>query len=163
VNESDIQLASISQGIVVGFNVRADNQAREMAELRGVGIRTYSIIYELLDDIKAALYGMLEPTYEEKWLGSATVRDTFRITKVGMVAGLMVDKGSLQRHAIVRLFREDLQVYEGRLDTLKRFKDDVKEVANGFECGASLENFHDIHVGDVLEVFEKIEVAPAQL
>ena len=163
INESDIQLASISQGLVVGFNVRADTQARDMAETRGVGIRTYSIIYELLDDIKAALYGMLEPTFEEQWLGSATVRDTFRISRVGTVAGLMVDKGSVQRNAIVRLFRDDLQIYEGKLDTLKRFKEDVKEVANGYECRASLENFHDIHVGDVLEVFERVEVAPAAL
>ena len=158
ITESDVQLASISNGIVFGFNVRADNQAKQLAESEGVGIKTYTIIYELLDDIKDALEGLLDPKFEENLIGTATIRETFQITKVGTIAGMIVNTGKLTRGAVIRLFRNDVKIYEGSMSTLKRFKDDAKEVTHGYECGGTLENFQDLKVGDVLEAYERVEV-----
>ncbi len=157
VTEGDVQLASISGGIVFGFNVRADGQARELAEKTGISIKLYSVIYELLDDVKDAMSGLLAPHIEEKLQGSAEIRDTFQITKVGSVAGLIISDGKITRSSIIRLFRDNVKIYEGRLSSLKRFKEDVREVKEGFECGASLENFNDIKSGDILEAYEIIE------
>jgi translation initiation factor IF-2 len=163
ITESDVQLASVSQGLVIGFNVRADLQARQLAEQKGVSIKIYTVIYELLDDIKATLLGMLAPTRTEKLLGTATVRDTFHIKKVGTVAGLSVSQGKLLRGCNIRLFRDDVKIYEGSLSTLKRFKDDVREVTHGYECGTSFEDFQDVRVDDVVEAYEITETAAVDL
>ncbi len=159
INESDITLAQASNAFVVGFNVRANPQAREMARRDGVEIRYYSIIYDVTDDIKKALTGIMAPTLRETFLGYAEIREVFRITKVGSVAGCMVTDGIVKRGAKVRLLRDDVVIHEGALSTLKRFKDDVKEVRDGYECGMSFESYDDLKVGDVIECFEIEEVA----
>lgn len=162
INESDITLAKASEALVVGFNVRANPQAREMARRDGVDIRYYSIIYDVANDMRAALTGMLSPTYQEKFIGYASIREVFNITKVGKVAGCMVTEGIIKRGCKVRLLRDNVVVHEGDLGQLKRFKDDVKEVREGFECGMSFANYENIQVGDVFECFEMEEIA-AQL
>jgi translation initiation factor IF-2 len=159
ITESDINLALASKAVVIGFNSRADATARKLAENSGVDIRYYTIIYEAVDDVKAALNGMLAPERKESVIGSVEVRNVFRISKVGTVAGCMVTDGLVKRSASVRLIRGGVVIHTGELDSLKRFKDDVREVKSGFECGLSLKGFNDVQVGDQLEVFEVVEVA----
>jgi translation initiation factor IF-2 len=161
INESDITLARASGGMIIGFNVRANPQAREMAKRDHVDIRYYSIIYNVVDDVKAALSGMLAPTLREKFLGNAEIREVFNITKVGKVAGCMVTEGIVKRGAKVRLLRESVVIHEGTLKTLRRFKDEVREVKEGFECGMAFENYDNIEKNDVIECFEMEEVARA--
>ncbi len=159
ITESDINLAVASKAVVIGFNVRADAQARKLAEANGVDIRYYNIIYDAVDEIKAAMGGMLSPEKREEQIGLVEIRQVFRIPKVGAVAGCMVTEGVVRRGAMARLLRENVVTWTGELDSLKRFKDDVKEVRAGFECGLSLKNFDDIKEGDQLEIFEVQEVA----
>ncbi|WP_339857138.1 translation initiation factor IF-2 [uncultured Nisaea sp.] len=159
ISESDVALAKASSALIIGFNVRANPQARDMAQQEGLEIRYYSIIYELIDDIKAALTGMLSPDLKEEFLGNAEIREVFNITKVGKVGGCMVTEGMLRRAAKVRLLRDSVVIHEGTLKTLKRFKDEVKEVREGYECGAAFENYNDIQAGDLIECFEIKEVA----
>jgi translation initiation factor IF-2 len=161
INESDIALAKASGAIVIGFNVRANPQARERARRDGVDIRYYSIIYDVTEDMKKVLSGMLTPTSRENFLGNARIQEVFRITKVGNVAGCRVTEGVVRRGAKVRLLRDDVVIHEGSLSTLKRFKDDVREVREGFECGMSFENYDDIKANDVIECYEVVEVARA--
>ncbi|HKP26322.1 MAG TPA: translation initiation factor IF-2 [Dongiaceae bacterium] len=161
INESDVTLARASGGMIIGFNVRANPQARELAKRDHIDIRYYSIIYNVVDDVKAALSGMLAPTLREKFLGNAEIRDVFNITKVGKVAGCMVVEGLVKRGAKVRLLRDSVVIHEGALKTLKRFKDEVREVKEGFECGMAFENYDNIEKGDIIECFEVEEVARA--
>ena len=157
ITESDILLASASDAIIIGFNVRPTIKVKEMAERESVDIRFYDIIYKLVGEIKDAMSGMLAPVIREQYLGQAEVRDTFSVPKVGTVAGCGVLDGKLTRNAGVRLVRDGVVVYTGKLASLRRFKDDVKEVTKGYECGVGLENFNDIKVGDVIEAFESVE------
>jgi translation initiation factor IF-2 len=159
INESDVTLARASNALIIGFNVRANPQARDIARRDGVDIRYYSIIYDVAEDAKKALTGMLAPTVKEKFLGYAEIREVFNITKVGKVAGCRVTEGQVKRGAKVRLLRDNVVIHEGALSQLKRFKDDVKEVQEGYECGMSLENYNDIQQGDVIECFEMEEIA----
>lgn len=157
ITESDVTLAKASGAVVLGFNVRANPAAARSADDGKVDIRYYSIIYNLIDDIRAIMSGMLSPILREVYLGSVDIREVFNITKVGKIAGCYVTKGIVKRGAGVRLVREDIIIHEGKLKTLKRFKDDVKEVREGFECGIAFENYNDIKVGDSVEVFEIVE------
>ena len=159
ITESDINLALASKAVVIGFNVRADAQARKLAETSGVQIRYYNIIYDAVDEVKAALSGMLAPEKKESQLGMVEIREVYRISKVGTVAGCYVLEGLVRRGAKVRLLRDNVVVHDGELDSLKRFKDDVREVKAGFECGLSLKNFNDVQKGDQLEVYEIVEVS----
>ena len=159
ISESDVILAKASNALIIGFNVRANPQARELARRDNVEIRYYSIIYNVIDDMRAALTGMLSPTLRENFLGNAAIREVFNITKVGKVAGCMVTEGTVKRGAKVRLLRDNVVIHEGALKTLKRFKDEVREVKEGYECGMAFENYHDIQAGDVIECFEMEEVA----
>jgi len=159
ITESDINLALASKAVVVGFNVRADVQARKLAEGSGVQIRYYNIIYDAVDEVKAALSGMLTPEQKENTLGMVEVREVYRISKVGTVAGCYVLEGVVRRGARVRLLRDSVVIHEGELDSLKRFKDDVREVKAGFECGLSLKNYNDLAKGDQIEVYEIVEVS----
>ncbi len=159
ITENDIMLAAASNAIVVGFNVRPDSAARKAAEREKVDVRTYRVIYDMVDEIKKAMEGLLEPEEKEVYLGSAEVRATFKVPKVGTVAGCYVRDGVIKRNAGVRLVRDGVVVYEGKISSLKRFKDDVKEVQAGYECGVGLENFNDIKVGDIIECYtiEKVK------
>jgi translation initiation factor IF-2 len=159
ISESDVNLASASKAVIIGFNTRADASARKAAENLGVDIRYYNIIYDAVDEVKAAMSGMLAPEKKEKAIGLVEIRQVFRISKVGAVAGCYVLDGLVRRGAQVRLLRDNVVVWTGELDSLKRFKDDVREVKAGFECGLSLKNYNDIQEGDQLEVFEIEEVA----
>jgi translation initiation factor IF-2 len=159
INESDVTLARASNAMIIGFNVRANPQARDMARRDNVDIRYYSIIYNVIDDMKAALSGLLAPQVREKFLGNAEIREVFSISKTGKVAGCMVTEGLVKRGAKVRLLRDNVVIHEGSLKTLRRFKDEVREVKEGYECGMAFENYHDIQVGDVIECFEMEEVA----
>ena len=159
ITESDITLARASQALVVGFNVRANAQARDSAKRDGIDIRYYSIIYELVDDVKALMSGLLKPEERESYLGYASILETFNVTKVGRVAGCRITDGVVKRGAKVRLLRDDTVIHEGTLKTLRRFKDEVREVANGLECGMAFENYQDIQVGDQIECFEIEEIA----
>ena len=159
ISESDINLAIASKAIVVGFNARADAAARKLAESEGVEIRYYNIIYDVVDDVKAAMSGMLAPEKKEQILGTVEIRQVISVSKVGNIAGCMVTDGIIKRSASVRLIRHNVVVHTGELDSLKRFKDDVKEVRQGYECGLMLKNFNDIQEGDQLEAFEIVEVA----
>jgi translation initiation factor IF-2 len=159
ITESDIALAVASNAIVVGFNVRPDVNARELADREGVDVRLYRVIYEAIDDIRSALSGMLKPEEREIELGRAEVRALFRVPRVGVVAGSYVVSGNITRNSRARVVRDGVVVYEGRIGSLRRFKDDVREVAEGFECGISIENFQDVHEGDIIEAFEVREVA----
>jgi len=158
ITETDVMLASASKAIIVGFNVRPDSQAKKAAEREHVEIRTYRVIYELLDDIKKAMAGLLEPEYKEETLGRAEVRQIFNVPKVGRVAGCYVLEGRITRNANIRVIRDGVIIYEGRLASLKRFKEDVKEVAAGYECGMAIEGFQDIKEGDIIEAYEIKEV-----
>jgi translation initiation factor IF-2 len=160
VTETDVLLASASKAIIVAFNVRPERKAAELARQEGVDIRTHTIIYELVDELKKALTGMLTPEEKEVMLGHAEVRDTFRIKGVGMIAGCYVLDGLMKRDAEVRVLRDNKVIYTGRLTSLRRFKDDASEVRAGFECGATVSNFADVKVGDVLECFKVEKVAP---
>jgi translation initiation factor IF-2 len=159
ITESDVNLALASKAVIIGFNSRADSAARKLIETSGVQVRYYNIIYEAVDDVKAALSGMLAPEKKESILGLVDVRNVFKISKVGTVAGCFVLDGLVKRSSSVRLIRGGVVIHTGELDSLKRFKDDVKEVKSGFECGLSLKNFNDVEVGDQLEAFEVVEVA----
>ncbi|MCM1194976.1 MAG: translation initiation factor IF-2 [Firmicutes bacterium] len=159
INETDIMLAKASEAIVIGFNVRADSNAKALAERENVDIRQYSVIYDAVDDVTAAMKGMLAPKFTETVVGSAEVREVFKITGVGAVAGCYVTNGKVIRNGKVRIYRNNISVYDGNILALKRFKDDVKEVAYGFECGISIENYNDIKIGDIFEVYQMEEVA----
>jgi len=159
ISESDINLAIASKAVVIGFNVRADAGARKLAEGNGVDLKYYNIIYDAVDEIKAAMGGMLAPEQKEETIGMAEIRSVFVASKIGTVAGCMVTAGTVNRNARFRLLRDNVVVYTGELDSLKRFKDDVREVKEGFECGIKLKNYNDIKEGDQLEFFEVKEVA----
>jgi translation initiation factor IF-2 len=159
ITESDVNLALASKAIVIGFNSRTDAGARKLVETSGVQVRYYSIIYEAVDDVKAALGGLLSPEIKETITATVEIRNVFKLSKAGVVAGCFVTDGTIRRSSIVRVIRDGVVVHTGELDSLKRFKDDVKEVKNGFECGLSLKSYNDIVVGDQLEAFEQVEVA----
>jgi translation initiation factor IF-2 len=161
ITESDVNLALASKAIIIGFNARADAAARRLAESSGVDIRYYNIIYAMVDEIKAALSGMLAPEKKESIIGMVEVRQVFHISKVGTVAGCYVTEGMIKRSSSVRVLRNNVVIHTGELDSLKRFKDDAKEVKSNFECGLSLKGYNDLEVGDFLEVFEIVEVARA--
>jgi translation initiation factor IF-2 len=158
LTDSDVMLASASDGILLGFNVRPTNTAKQVAEREGVEIRTYDVIYKALEEIEAAMRGMLAPEIQERETGTAEVRQTFRVPNVGVVAGCMVTSGEIFRNNRVRVVRDGTIVYEGDIASLKRFRDDVRSVREGFECGIGVENFNDVKDGDVLEFFETVEV-----
>ncbi len=159
ITENDVTLAIASDAIIVGFNVRPDSGARELAEKEGVDIRTYRVIYDAIDDIKSALSGLLKPEERERVLGEAEVRQTFRVPRLGLIAGSYIRSGTIRRNGRARLVRDGVVVYDGRIASLRRFKDDVGEVREGFECGIGLENFQDIKDGDIVEAYEVEEVA----
>ena len=158
ITESDIMLASASNAIIIGFNVRPDAAITESAKMKKVEIRTYRIIYQAIEEIEAAMKGMLEPTYRENVTGHAEVRQTFKVSGVGTIAGCYVSDGKIARNNEIRIMRDSVVIHEGRLSSLKRFKDDAKEVAAGFECGIVIEKFNDIKEGDVIESFVMEEV-----
>jgi len=158
ISESDVMLASASDAIIVGFQVRPSPQARRLAETESIDIRLYSVIYNAIEEIKSAIEGMLAPTIEEKILGNAQIREVFKITKVGTVAGCMVTDGKLVRNAKIRLIRDGVVIYSGELSSLKRFKDDVKEVASGYDCGLTIHNYNDLRESDYVEAYEEVEV-----
>ena len=158
ISESDVILAAASGAVIIGFHVRANVKAREMAEKESVDIRNYKVIYDAINDIKMAMEGMLAPSIEENITGAAEVRETFKISRLGVIAGCYVTSGKILRNNKIRLMRDDVEIYSGSLASLKRFKDDVKEVATGFECGIQIENYNDLKVGDVLESYELSEV-----
>src|SRR5256885_8597545 len=160
ITETDVLLASASNAIIIGFNVRPERKAQEIAEQEQVEVRLHSIIYELQDEIKKAMLGLLEPTIKETYLGRAEVRDTFRVPKVGTIAGCAVIDGVIKRDSDVRLLRDNVMVYKGRVGSLRRFKDDVSEVRNGMECGIGIAGYGDIKVGDVIEAFATEKIGP---
>ncbi|CAG9164146.1 translation initiation factor IF-2 [Cupriavidus pampae] len=159
ISESDVNLAVASKAVIIGFNVRADAGARKLAEHNGIDLRYYNIIYDAVDEIKAAMSGMLAPEKRETTIGQVEVRQVFRVPKIGAVAGCMVTDGLVKRNSLVRVLRNNVVIHSGELDSLKRFKDDVREVKQGFECGLSIKNFNDVQEGDQLEVYEITEVA----
>jgi translation initiation factor IF-2 len=158
ITESDILLAAASNAIVMGFNVRPESKGAALAAKEGVDVRLYTIIYEVVADVRAAMEGLLEPTYREQTLGRVEVRQIFNISGAGTVAGCYVAEGKIPRGSLVRLLRDQVVVHEGKLGSLKRFKDDVREVAAGYECGLAIEGFQDIKQGDIVEAYEKIPV-----
>jgi translation initiation factor IF-2 len=155
-----VLLASASNAIIVAFSVRPERKAAELAQREGVDIRLHTIIYELLDELKKAVAGLLAPVIKETYLGRAEVRDTFRVKGVGMIAGCYIQDGLVKRDADVRVLRDNIVIYTGKISSLRRFKDDVNEVRTGFECGLSVSNFADIKAGDILECFKMERVAP---
>ncbi|MDT8893585.1 translation initiation factor IF-2 [Halomonas sp. I1] len=158
ITGTDANLALASEAIVIGFNVRADAAAREIIEREGLELRYYSVIYQLIDEVKQAMSGMLEPEWKEEIVGVAEVRDVFRAPKIGAVAGCMVVEGNVHRHKKIRVLRENVVIYEGELESLRRYKDDVNEVRNGMECGIGVKNYNDVQVGDKIEVFDQVKV-----
>jgi translation initiation factor IF-2 len=148
-----------SSAIIIGFNARADANARSLAENEGVEIRYYNVIYDLIDDVRAALTGLLSPEMREEIVGIAEVRDTFRSPKFGLIAGCMVIEGTVFRSKPIRVLRDNVVIYEGELESLRRFKDDASEVRNGMECGIGVKNYTDVKVGDLIEVFDVNEIA----
>jgi translation initiation factor IF-2 len=159
ITESDVNLAVASKAIVIGFNVRADAGAKRLIESQGVDVHYYNVIYDAVDEVKAAMSGLLKPTIKEQVLGLAEVRQVFRAPKIGTVAGCYVVEGVVKRNRSVRVLRANVVVFEGEIDSLKRFKDDAGEVKAGLECGIGVKNYNDVQVGDQIEVFEKVEVA----
>jgi translation initiation factor IF-2 len=159
ISESDINLAIASKAVVIGFNVRADGQARKVAEHNGIDVRYYNIIYDAVDELRAAMSGMLAPEKKEEVIGGAEIRQVFKVSKIGSIAGCMVTSGLVRRSARVRLLRNNVVIFTGELESLKRFKDDVREVKEGFECGLNIKGYNDITEGDQLEFFEIKEVA----
>ena len=160
INESDVMLAATSGAIIVGFNVRPDNAARDSAARSNVDMRMYRVIYDCINEIEAAMKGMLSPKFKEAIIGHAEVRETYKVSKVGTVMGCYVTDGKIQRGCQVRVLRDNIVIHEGDLASLRRFKDDVKEVASGYECGMQIEKFNDVKVGDVIEcyVMEQIKL-----
>jgi translation initiation factor IF-2 len=158
ITESDVGLAATSGAVLLGFNVRANAQARDSAEREGVEIRYYAVIYDLVDDVKLAMSGLLAPTMRETFLGNAEILEVFAITKIGKVAGCRVTEGKVERGAHVRLIRDNVVIHEGKLSTLKRFKDEVREVIAGQECGMAFENYQDMRQGDMIECFQVEQV-----
>ncbi|MDG3043778.1 hypothetical protein OE903_06515 [Bacillus sp. B6(2022)] len=158
ITESDIILASASNAIVIGFNVRPDGNAKSTAETENVDIRLHRIIYKVIDEIEAAMKGMLDPEYEEKVIGQVEVRQTFKVSKIGTIAGGYVTEGTITRDSGIRLIRDGVVIFEGEVDVLKRFKDDVKEVSQGYECGITIKKYNDIREGDVMESFVMQEI-----
>ena len=162
VTETDIMLAKASGAIVIAFHVRPDPAARKAAEGQGVDVRVYRVIYEVTEDVQKAMVGLLPPTVSEKFLGRAEVRRTFSVPRVGTIAGSYVTEGDIRRNARCRLLRDGVHIYEGKVGSLKRFKDDVREVASGFECGIGIDGYNDVKDGDVIEAFV-LEEKPASL
>ncbi|MCD8914687.1 translation initiation factor IF-2 [Staphylococcus simulans] len=158
INESDVTLANASNGIIIGFNVRPDAGAKRAAEQENVDLRLHRVIYNVIEEIESAMKGMLDPEYEEKVIGQAEVRQTFKVSKVGTIAGCYVTDGKITRNAGVRVIRDGIVTFEGQLDTLKRYKDDVKEVAQGYECGITIEKYNDLKVDDIIEAYEMVEI-----
>lgn len=158
INESDVTLANASNGIIIGFNVRPDTGAKRAAETEGVDMRLHRVIYSVIEEIEAAMKGLLDPEYEEQVIGQAEVRQTFKVSKVGTIAGSYVTDGKITRNAGVRVIRDGIVQFEGELDTLKRYKDDAKEVAQGYECGITIEKYNDLKEGDIIEAFEMVEI-----
>lgn len=158
INESDVTLANASNGIIIGFNVRPDSGAKRAAEQENVDLRLHRVIYDVIEEIESAMKGMLDPEYEEKVIGQAEVRQTFKVSKVGTIAGCYVTEGKITRSAGVRVIRDGIVIFEGKLDTLKRFKDDAKEVAKGYECGITIEKYNDLKVDDIIEAYEMVEI-----
>jgi translation initiation factor IF-2 len=159
INEGDVNLALASNGIIIGFNVRADASARKMIEEKGVDLHYYSVIYDVIDEVKRSISGLLSPEFKESIVGIAEVRDVFRSPKYGAIAGCLVAEGHVKRNLPIRVLRDNVVIYEGQLESLRRFKDDVNEVKAGMECGIGVKNYNDVKVGDLIEVYEKIEVA----
>jgi translation initiation factor IF-2 len=157
ITESDILLASASRAIIIGFHVRPTIKAKELAEEEQVDIRLYKVIYDAIDDVNKALEGLLEPEEKEQTLGLVQVREIFKVSRLGVIAGCYVLDGKITRNANVRLIRNDVEIYEGKLASLKRFKEDTREVVAGYECGLMIENFNDIKVGDHIEAFEVVQ------
>ncbi|MCG1560509.1 translation initiation factor IF-2 [Staphylococcus epidermidis] len=158
INESDVTLANASNGIIIGFNVRPDAGAKRAAEAENVDIRLHRVIYNVIEEIESAMKGLLDPEFEEQVIGQAEVRQTFKVSKVGTIAGSYVTEGKITRNAGVRVIRDGIVLFEGELDTLKRFKDDAKEVAQGYECGITIEKYNDLKEGDIIEAFEMVEI-----
>ena len=158
ISENDVMLASASDAVIVGFQVRPSADARKLAERNGVEINTYSVIYDAIDDIRSAMEGMLDKVIKEQVTAEVEVKEVYKISKVGTVAGAMVIEGKVHRTDKARLVRDGIVIHTGAINALKRYKDDVKEVATNFECGISLVNFNDIQVGDIIETFMEIEV-----
>ncbi len=159
INESDVTLALASNAMLIGFNVRADATARRMLDDQDIDVHYYSVIYDLIDNVKARISGMLAPEVREEIIGLAEVKDVFRSPKFGQVAGCLVVDGVVRRNAPIRVLRDNVVIYEGELESLRRFKDDVNEVRAGTECGIGVRNYNDVKVGDQIEVFERTEIA----
>jgi translation initiation factor IF-2 len=158
ITETDATLAAASSAIIVGFNTRADSSARKVIESNSIDIRYYSVIYDLIDEVKQAMSGLLGSEIKQQIIGLAEVRQVFRHPKFGLIAGCMVTEGVIKRSAPIRVLRDNVVIFEGELDSLRRFKDDVAEVTNGYECGVGVKNYQDVREGDQIEVFENIEV-----
>ena len=158
ISESDVLLAAAANAIIIGFQVRPSASARKLAEKEEIEIRLYSVIYDAINEVKSGIEGMLAPEEKEEVTATAEVRETFKISKVGTIAGCMVKEGKLTRTAKVRIIRDGIVVYTGTLGSLKRFKDDVKEVAAGYDCGLNIEGYNDIHIGDVVEAYQIVEI-----
>jgi translation initiation factor IF-2 len=157
INESDVNLAMASDAIIIGFNVRADATARKLIESEGIDVHYYNVIYDVVDEVKAAMTGMLKPVVRERAAALVEVRDVFRVAKVGAVAGCYVLEGTVKRNLPVRVLRDNVVIFDGQIDSLRRFKEDVAEVRNGFECGIGIKNYNDIKAGDQIEVYELVE------
>jgi translation initiation factor IF-2 len=160
ISTNDVLLASASDAVIIGFNVRPERNASDLADKEGVDIRLHTVIYELIEELKKAMTGLLEPEYREVTRGRAEVREIFKVPKAGMVAGCHVVEGVVPRGAQVRLLRDNVVVFDGRMASLRRFKDDVSEVRTGFDCGIALERYNDVKPGDIIEAYEREEVAP---
>jgi translation initiation factor IF-2 len=161
ITENDIQLAATSNATIIGFNVRPERKAREMADAENVEIRSYEIIYKLIEDIESAMLGLLAPEFEEVVTGDAEVREIFSVPRVGKIAGCYVTNGTITRGSKVRFLREGAIIWKGEVSSLRRFKDDVREVQSGFECGIGLSDYQDLKQGDVIETFEEREIPRA--
>ena len=159
ISESDVTLAAASDAVIIGFQVRPSVAARRLAENDGVDIRLYSIIYDAIEEVKDAMAGMLSPELKEEVTGTAEVLQTYKISKVGTIAGCMVREGKVKRTSKVRLIRDGIVIYTGELGSLKRFKDDVKEVSSGYDCGLNIANYNDVKEGDMIEAYEEVEVS----
>jgi translation initiation factor IF-2 len=159
ITESDANLAVASNAIVIGFNVRADAGAKRIIQEEALDLHYYSVIYDLIDEVKNAMSGMLAPEFKEEIIGLAEVRDVFKAPKIGAIAGCMVVDGTVKRNSPIRVLRENVVIYEGELESLRRYKDDVNEVKSGTECGIGVKNYNDVKVGDQIEVYERVEVS----
>ena len=159
VTESDIRLAEVSNAVIIGFNVRPASGVQDMADQAGVDLRMYRVIYDAINDIEDAMKGMLDPKFKEVVLGHADVRDTFSVSGIGTIAGSYVTDGTISRSNQVRIVRDGVVIHEGQISSLRRFKDDVREVSHGYECGIGIERYNDIKVGDQIEAFEMQEIA----